>query len=416
MEVLINCSVLCVSSNSLVVPWTISAENVAERTVEQYFVSTVQKYLPSGSRGPAEKWILRGALLGRSKEALDNIELNVPLRIAANMFGGFLRYHVVKVQCVLAPQTTSVAVCRNAFDVLMASPARCNACYPKKLELVKNRKDELFNDLVDFLQANKLVGKEESSLNFVSVLCNCLWTIDGHQDTMTAQFCPVPSTFESFCGYNLPEKSKHAKRKLNNLCSQSLHAISSSLFDILQGNYWKSEPWSKYFSEVQSLACSILQYAEYLDSQVKKVKVNHTLPIPVRDISESMQIKYIVSTRSVFPLFLQLNSILKNMNEYEYLFLNDLCPDDPRNRYHYLQSLQKNGLEFPTILCSHTPGNNKGNLHFIWRISYLKLKVCQMHFPIVNKLFISLKIMYQHFKHEQCVEQCSPSLDELHPL
>ena len=90
MEVLINCSILCVSSNSLVVPWTISAENVAERTVEQYFVSTVQKYFPSGSRGPAEEWILREALLGRSKEALDNIELNVPLRIAANLFGGFL--------------------------------------------------------------------------------------------------------------------------------------------------------------------------------------------------------------------------------------------------------------------------------------------------------------------------------------
>eukprot|EP00731_Ephydatia_muelleri_P035700 Em0149g6a len=118
--------------NSFVVPWTISAENVAERTVEQYFVSTVQKYLPSGSRGPAEKWILRGALLGRSKEALDNIELNVPLRIAANMFGGFLRYHV------------------------------------EKLELVKNRKDELFNDLVDFLQANNLVAAntaEEAELD-----------------------------------------------------------------------------------------------------------------------------------------------------------------------------------------------------------------------------------------------------------
>ena len=96
---------------------------------------------------------------------------------------------------LLAPQTTSVAVCRN---VLMASPARCNACYPKKLELVKNRKDELFNDLVDFLHANKLVGKEESSLNFVSVLCNCLWTIDGHQDTMTARFCPFHQRLNHF--------------------------------------------------------------------------------------------------------------------------------------------------------------------------------------------------------------------------
>ena len=70
----------------------------------------------------------------------------------------------------------------------------------------------------------------------------------------------------------------------NNLCSQSLHAISSSMFDILQGNYWKSEPWSKCFSEVQSLACSIFQYADYLDNQVKRVKFNHALPIPVREI------------------------------------------------------------------------------------------------------------------------------------
>ena len=59
-------------------------------------------------------WILRGALLGRSKEALDNIELNVPLRIAANMFG--VSHIPKKVQCVLAPQP-SVAVCRNVFDV-----------------------------------------------------------------------------------------------------------------------------------------------------------------------------------------------------------------------------------------------------------------------------------------------------------
>ena len=62
-----------------------------------------------------------------------HVELNVPLSIEASMFGGYLRYHVQKVQCVLEPQTTSVAICRNVFDVLM--PAQ----------------DELFNDLVDFL-------------------------------------------------------------------------------------------------------------------------------------------------------------------------------------------------------------------------------------------------------------------------
>ena len=54
----------------------------------------------------------------------------------------------------------------------------------------------------------------------------------------------------------------------NNLCSQSFHAILTSMFDILQGIYWKSEPCSKHFNDVQSLVCSILQYADYLDNQV----------------------------------------------------------------------------------------------------------------------------------------------------
>ena len=51
----INCSVVCVPTNSLIVPWTILAENIAERTLEQYFVSRVQKNLSSGSGGPLQK-------------------------------------------------------------------------------------------------------------------------------------------------------------------------------------------------------------------------------------------------------------------------------------------------------------------------------------------------------------------------
>ena len=89
MEVLINCSVLCVSNNKNVVSL---AENVSKWTIQQYFLLKVQTYLPSGSGGLAEKWILHGTFLGCSKEALDNIEMKVTLCIAANMFGGFLRY------------------------------------------------------------------------------------------------------------------------------------------------------------------------------------------------------------------------------------------------------------------------------------------------------------------------------------
>ena len=113
---------------------------------------------------------------------------------------------------------------------------------------------------VDFLQAKKLVGKEESSLNFVSVLCNCLWTIDGHQDTMTARFCPVPSTFESFCGYNLPEKSKHAKRKLNNLCSQyfmQFHLSCLTYYREIIGRVSHGQNTSVKFSHLLVAYCSM---------------------------------------------------------------------------------------------------------------------------------------------------------------
>ena len=57
------------------------------------------------------------------------------------------------------------------------------------------------------------IGRKVDSwgLNFISILCNCLWTIEGHQDTMTAHFCPFPSMFESLCVYNLPESPNMLK-------------------------------------------------------------------------------------------------------------------------------------------------------------------------------------------------------------
>ena len=47
--------------------------------------------------------------------------------------------------------------------------------------------------------------------------------------------------------------------------------------------------------------------------------------------------------------------------------ISTCCPSDVQSRYKYIQRL-KAGLKVPSVLLTYSPGNNKGNLHFIWQI------------------------------------------------
>ena len=49
-------------------------------------------------------------------------------------------------------------------------------------------------------------------------------------------------------------------------------------------------------------------------------------------------------------------------------FLNNLTSAQPRERYEYIQSLERSGLPFPVMLLTYSSGNNTGNLHFIWKV------------------------------------------------
>ena len=70
------------------------------------------------------------------------------------------------------------------------------------------------------------------------------------------------------------------------------------------------------------------------------------------------------TTSTTFPLFREVDATLEGMQEYNYIFFNDLLPDEPRKRYDFLHSLLKTGIQSPIVVCTHSPGN----MHFIWRV------------------------------------------------
>ena len=50
---------------------------------------------------------------------------------------------------------------------------------------------------------------------------------------------------------------------------------------------------------------------------------------------------------------------------YDAINVNDYSPVDSRGRYLFLQAL-KEGISMPIIHLTYKPGNNKGDLHFVW--------------------------------------------------
>ena len=92
----------------------------------------------------------------------------------------------------------------------------------------------------------------------------------------------------------------------------------------------------------------------------------HARSNPVRQLSDSMSVKYIELCRGVpiSPLF----GCLQEREDGEYLALNEFTPDQPQQTYEFIQCLERNGLPVPIMLLTYSSGNNAGNSHFVWKL------------------------------------------------
>ena len=108
---------------------------------------------------------------------------------------------------------TESASWRNAFDIMMvAQREKMSRVLPDKIA-VRNKKDQLFNDLLTMIKKEGLQWKlsEVDGGTAFNALKFLIWYVDGLHHTFADRNLHISNNLSNFVGYNLPEKSKHKK-------------------------------------------------------------------------------------------------------------------------------------------------------------------------------------------------------------
>ena len=150
---------------------------------------------------------------------------------AVSALGQYIEFVVS--QSVDASMTQEACLRADAFALMMQSSRSSNAL-PQRWQIVTpNRKLEMKNDLLDFLERNKLGWTasyiQQCGESFVNMLANVLWYIDGNHQTLADCGHGVPALFAAFKKYNQPENRKKKKIDHTKLKASELLAHSSAL-------------------------------------------------------------------------------------------------------------------------------------------------------------------------------------------
>lgn len=129
--------------------------------------------------------------------------------------------------------------------------------------------------------------------------------------------------FESFVNFNVPELSKHRKRKTGNLSGEVLQQAAVDLSVIMNERFWERSGWCDMKQEVVSLIQSLTGYVEYLERKNKLMKLHHKSSTPVREISNNIHVQFLPTTDDPNDEFNQLEEKLMNSDYYNYISLSD---------------------------------------------------------------------------------------------
>ena len=207
---------------------------------------------------------------------------------------------------------------------------------------MKNAKFRLRNSIIDWLERIKLGWSpdvaDSHGRNFVLLLTDVLWNLDGHHDTLKSRACAIPPIFSEFVGYNSPEKYKRKKRSPGTLSSSILQVHSNALLEVIQQPWLQAKKWKGILESLTSLAESLNKYFTYLSKKNTEVTENHKSLSPVREAAgngascESLVV--IQKSKHVKPSIAAhhglLQSKLSSSEEYTPICLTDFLPADPR--------------------------------------------------------------------------------------
>ena len=161
----------------------------------------------------------------------------------------------------------------------------------------RNRKDKLYNDIIRFMTSKGLKFNADevdtSGTKLVRLLCQIFWYIDGHSHVFLLRSLPVPKEFDCFLRYNIPELSKHRKRRTYNLTIDVLQEFTLDLSVILDESYWDREGWCDFNQLVHALLQWLVGYIQYLSGKNKAVRLHHKSLTPVREIFNNLWMRFL---------------------------------------------------------------------------------------------------------------------------
>ena len=134
-------------------------------------------------------------------------------------------------------------------------------------------------------------------------------------------------------------------------------------------------------------------YVDQLDQQHARVNTNHSLMTPVRSLSEAES--FIVIRPQAKECYRELNNLLKSVNDFEPVFVNDVCPISARQRRYYMDCLSQS-IQVHAVKFSHSYGNNFGTMHFMWCIPESITKSELLHQNMIVAQSVREKIQIYH--------------------
>ena len=195
-----------------------------------------------------------------------------------------------------------------------------------------------------------------TGFNLVSMLQECLWYLDGRHAIIEHHSTPIPTAPSRFVG-----SKSHRNRNTGNvyleICSIFYLRYKNPCLDYCKQNFGKDRNGRTFM--MLPLASGLVHYCDYK-------MLNHASCAPVRSLADSVCVNYVKSCTKdrCLPHFDELNQHMKEKQPYEHVLLDPFAPDDPRERYDYLQSLERSDCKFSIVIVTHSLGSNAGNIHF----------------------------------------------------
>ena len=148
---------------------------------------------------------------------------------------------------------------RMAWDVLMNSSRECQ---PMQLKEVKNKKHELYNDIIILLDCQFTTQDMPHGIKLIQCLTECFWAIETRHTTFSTESAQghcqkLPVYFKSIYmkGYRDWAAQKHARPTLT---KDSLMKCSDNLYDTI--SFWDRKAFDpKLLNECRMLAESWLR-------------------------------------------------------------------------------------------------------------------------------------------------------------